>query len=154
VAARSRAALSRFTRAFAAGEIRRLYTARVRGRIPAGDGWLDLELPLRAISGRPRRFEVAADGVPAHTRLRVESAGDVGTRVRLEAVTGRQHQLRVHLAHLGHPIAGDRLYDPDRAAREPLALVADELHIPAGVALLDRPLIVGLPARAGAAGDL
>ncbi len=132
VVALGRAALRRFSRGFASGSIRRFYSARVRGRLEPTPGWIDVRLPLRAVGERPRRFQVSEDGVPAHTRLRVLAHG---SQVRLEAVTGRQHQLRVHLAHLGHPIEGDPLYDPASTAGEALRLLADELQVPGAVAL-------------------
>jgi 23S rRNA pseudouridine1911/1915/1917 synthase len=148
VVALSRAAMRRFSRAFASGTIRRFYSARVRGRLEDGGAWRDLRFPLREIGHRPKRIAVDPGGVPAHTRARVLVSGEAESRVRLEAATGRQHQLRVHLAHVGHPIAGDPLYDPAARAGEPLALVADELVIPADVAVCDDPLRVLRPERA------
>ncbi len=148
VVALSRDAMRRFSRAFASGAIRRLYRARVRGRLDAGTGWRDLRFPLREVGHRPKRIAVDPSGAPAHTRLLVLEPGEGESRVRLEAVTGRQHQLRVHLAHIGHPIAGDPLYDPAARAGETLALVADELEIPADVARAAGPLRVLRPGPA------
>jgi 23S rRNA pseudouridine1911/1915/1917 synthase len=148
VVALSRAAMQRFSRAFASGTIRRFYTARVRGSLAAAPAWLDLRFPLREIGHKPKRIAVDPAGVPAHTRLLALETGERESRVRLEAVTGRQHQLRVHLAHVGHPILGDPLYDPLARAGESLELVADELVIPAGVAGCGAPLRVLRPAPA------
>lgn len=148
VVALSRAAMQRFSRAFASGTVRRLYTARVRGRLEDGSDWRDLRFALREVGHRPKRIAVDPAGVPAHTRVLVLSPGEAESRVRLEAVTGRQHQLRVHLAHVGHPILGDPLYDPLARAGESLELVADELVIPASVAGCDAPLRVLRPGPA------
>jgi RluA family pseudouridine synthase len=134
IVALERGALARFAAAFANGAVRRLYRARVRGRLAAAPGWLDLRFPLREAGHRPKRIAVDPEGQPAHTRMLVLSASGDASRVRLEAVTGRQHQLRVHLAHVGHPICGDPIYDPAARADERMALVADELRIPAAVA--------------------
>jgi 23S rRNA pseudouridine1911/1915/1917 synthase len=143
VVALTREAARRFATAFAAGGIRRLYTARVRGRVsaPAGE-WVDLRFALREASHRPKRIAVDPAGVPAHTRLLLLAAGDAASAVRLEAVTGRQHQLRVHCAHLGHPVAGDPIYDPAAHRGERMELSADELRIPAEVARSAAPLVV------------
>lgn len=144
----TRDAMRRFSRAFASGAIRRLYRARVRGRLDPTPDWIDLRFPLREVGHKPKRIAVAPDGVPAHSRVRVLEPGDSESSVRLEAITGRQHQLRVHLAHVGHAIVGDPLYDPEARRGESLALVADELQLPADVVLADQPLCVIRTARA------
>ena len=66
---------------------------------------------------RPRSIVDHSLGRPARTRWRVLAHDPVAgsTRVLLEPVTGRSHQLRVHLLALGHPILGDRLYAPPEA---------------------------------------
>ncbi|HMN58574.1 MAG TPA: pseudouridine synthase, partial [Ottowia sp.] len=87
----------------------------------AADGWGLIELPLRLDwPRRPRSIVDAEHGKPSCTRWRVlrrDAAGDT-TRLALEPITGRSHQLRVHLQAIGHPIVGDTLYGPpDGAAR-------------------------------------
>lgn len=123
--------------AFARGAVRRLYAAQVRGdagrHFPASVRELVLRGRIARIGHRPPRFAVAAEGVPAETRVRLVRAAAAASELELEPVTGRQHQLRVHLAHLGHPIAGDPLYDPARAEGERMALHARALLIPPGV---------------------
>ncbi|WP_423384126.1 pseudouridine synthase, partial [Bacillus pumilus] len=80
---------------------------------------------------RPRQQVDLEQGKPSQTRWRVLAHEGGHTRVALEPLTGRSHQLRVHLAHLGHAILGDALYaEPDIAATSPrLLLHASELHI-------------------------
>ncbi len=131
VVALARAAQRRFARAFAAGRIRRLYRARVRGAV-AGDR-RELCWPLRVLATKPSRVVVAADGLPATTRMRVLTRGVDTTVLEVEPLTGRQHQIRVHLAHAGHPIVGDPLYD-GAASGPPMLLHAHALEIPADVA--------------------
>ena len=127
----------RLAAAFARGAIRRLYTARVRGDASRHFSASAAELVLRGriarVGHRPPRFAVSPAGVAAETRARLVRAGPEASELELEPVTGRQHQLRVHLAQLGHPIAGDPLYDPARVDGERMALHARALVAPAGV---------------------
>ena len=76
---------------------------------------------------RPRQQVDTLRGKPSLTRWRVLSRDGANTRVELEPVTGRSHQLRVHLLSLGHPICGDALYGPQPAPFERLLLHASEL---------------------------
>ncbi len=112
-------------RAFERREVVKRYTAIVHGR-PDGDaGEIGLPIGLHWPE-RPRR-RIDPDGQPALTRWRV-LAGDAATsRLDLEPLTGRTHQLRVHLAAIGHPIVGDRLYGPERPAAPRLLLHASGL---------------------------
>jgi 23S rRNA pseudouridine955/2504/2580 synthase len=135
-------ALARFAAAFRAGRIRRFYRALLRGRLAGRCEWIDLRFPLREVGHRPKRVAVDPAGVAAHTRLRVLTTSGDATEVELEPVTGRQHQLRVHAAHLGHPIAGDPLYDPRGHEGERMRLHACELEIPADVAGAAAPVVV------------
>jgi 23S rRNA pseudouridine1911/1915/1917 synthase len=127
----------RLVRAFASGAVLRRYDARVRGDARRHFSVLAPELELRGrilrCGHRPPRFRVDRAGVAAHTRVRLLRAGDDASDVELEPVTGRQHQLRVHLAHLGHPILHDPLYDLLHAPGECLHLHARSLRLPAGV---------------------
>lgn len=86
----------------------RTYLAVVHGKLPNGDGTIDL--PIRR---KPTSFieqEIHETGKPAVTRYRVISASDAFSLAELRPITGRTHQLRVHLAAVGHPILGDDLY--------------------------------------------
>jgi len=123
--------------AFEARRVRKRYVALVAGQVqpPTGE-WGEIELPLMTDwPNRPRQM-VAAAGRPSRTRWRLlaherDAQGRPRTRLELEPVTGRSHQLRVHLQALGHPILGDALYaDADGRARSPrLLLHACELAL-------------------------
>jgi tRNA pseudouridine32 synthase/23S rRNA pseudouridine746 synthase len=107
------------SRAFAERGVAKRYVAVVSGRMDADGGTGVIDLPLaRDWPNRPLQKVDATNGRPSTTRWRVLGAaeGDT-TRLELEPVTGRTHQLRVHLQALGHPIVGDTLYAPP-AVRE------------------------------------
>ena len=99
-------------------EVHKRYVALVDGRLaPAStaDGWGLIDLPIALDwPRRPLRIIDAAAGKPSQTRWRsiaFDGAAN-STRLELEPLTGRSHQLRVHLQALGHPILGDALYAP------------------------------------------
>ena len=95
--------------AFADRAVAKTYVALVHGEPPAEAG--EVALPLRADwPNRPRQTADASGGKPALTRWRVLKREGSRTRLELEPVTGRTHQLRVHLQAIGHPMVGDRLY--------------------------------------------
>jgi tRNA pseudouridine32 synthase/23S rRNA pseudouridine746 synthase len=134
----------RLSDAFAQREVGKRYVAVVSGRLetPVGadaDGWGLIDLPLAADwPNRPRRVVDRERGKPSQTRWRVNPPPPLGegwgggtTRVELEPVTGRSHQLRVHLQALGHAILGDTLYAPPdvQAAAPRLLLHATGLRI-------------------------
>lgn len=122
--------------AFAKRQVSKRYVAVVAGQLetslPAGD-WALIDLPIAADwPNRPLRIIDAEHGKPSQTRWRVlayDPQADT-TRVELEPITGRSHQLRVHLQAVGHPILGDMLYAPPEVqARTPrLLLHASELR--------------------------
>ncbi|OIO80327.1 MAG: RNA pseudouridine synthase [Gallionellaceae bacterium CG1_02_56_997] len=96
--------------------VAKYYVALVAGIFECPDGKIDL--PLAADwPNRPRQKVDFVIGKPSLTHYqRLNSHADV-SRVKLEPITGRTHQLRVHLAAIGHPIIGDTLYDGRAAAR-------------------------------------
>lgn len=106
--------------AFATRQVHKRYVAVVAGVMQAqGDDWQTIDLPLMPDwPRRPMQKVDHADGKPSVTRWRVLATDHQPhqTRVELEPVTGRTHQLRVHLAAIGHPILGDALYAPEAVA--------------------------------------
>lgn len=99
--------------AFAERRVSKRYVARVEGVMPSLPDWQVIDLPLIVDwPNRPRSKVDHAHGKPSTTRWRTVSVEPNGaiTRVELEPITGRSHQLRVHLAAIGHPIVGDPLY--------------------------------------------
>jgi tRNA pseudouridine32 synthase/23S rRNA pseudouridine746 synthase len=115
------------SRAFAERQVAKRYEAVVAGRLGAPGDAGEIDLPLAADwPNRPRQQVDREHGRPSLTRWRVLARDDDGdsTRVSLEPVTGRSHQLRVHLLAIGHPILGDALYAPAAVqARAPRLLL-------------------------------
>ncbi|SDI06114.1 RluA family pseudouridine synthase [Variovorax sp. OV700] len=120
--------------AFANRLVHKRYQAIVDGAMPVRDEWSVIDAPLMADWPRRPLQKVDPAGKPSITRWRAldsSPAGDLAaaTHVLLEPLTGRSHQLRVHLLSIGHPILGDALYgSAEVQARAPrLLLHASEL---------------------------
>lgn len=128
--ARGAAAQRSLSRLFEARRVVKRYVAVVDGLMDRDAGSIDLPL-LADWPNRPRQQVDIRRGKASLTHWRV-LARDVAartTRVELEPVTGRSHQLRVHLLAIGHPIVGDALYAPALAAPR-LMLHACALALP------------------------
>ncbi len=136
--ARSPAVQRKLSLAFAAREVHKRYEAVVQGWLAmppqTEDGWAVINLPISLDwPSRPLRVIDPLLGKPSTTRWQVQRYDPVThtTRLLLEPVTGRSHQLRVHLQALGHPILGDALYAPAefQAAAPRLMLHAQQLRL-------------------------
>lgn len=115
-------------RQFETRGVKKSYIARLWGRLDPHQGVVDQPLTVDW-PNRPRQM-IHPEGRPAQTAWRVIRARDDETRVRLNPLTGRSHQLRVHMAHLGHPILGDPLYANGPAGDFPrLMLHAETLRL-------------------------
>lgn len=133
VMARGLAAQRTMSMAFERRLVHKRYVAVADGLIAEDGG--EIALPLICDwPNRPRQMVDHARGKPALTRWRVLARDTAAgcTRVELEPVTGRSHQLRVHLQALGHPILGDEFYaHPAAHARSPrLLLHASRITLP------------------------
>ena len=120
--------------AFESRSVHKRYIALVAGHLAQDEG--EIAQPLLTDWPRRPRQKVTPEGKPSLTRWRVlarekDAQGRPQTRLELEPVTGRTHQLRVHLQHVGHPILGDAFYADEAArARSPrLLLHASELGL-------------------------
>lgn len=149
VMARGAAAQRHLNDAFAQRTVHKRYEAWVFGELTTAEGtWQVIDLPIIVDwPNRPLRVIDLQRGQASVTRLRSTQFDAVKgcTQVELEPVTGRSHQLRVHLQAIGHPIVGDALYAPPLvAAMAPrLQLHASKLVFPhpvsGGVVQLECP---------------
>lgn len=94
-------------RSIAAREVERRYLALCEGRLVAGR---TVDAPIGRDPRQRTRQAVMEDGRDARTHIRVLERFRTHTLIEAELETGRTHQIRVHLAHIGHPLAGDRRY--------------------------------------------
>ena len=95
------------------------YLALLKGRWELGDKRIDVPLRTDTRVGGERTVRADASGKPSTSRFRpVQFFGRVATLVEVELDTGRTHQIRVHAAHAGHPVAGDAKYGDETFNRE------------------------------------
>ncbi len=120
-----------------AQSVEKLYYAVVEGELPLGPGVIDAPIGRRggSIIGRC----VAPDGKPSRTEYTIIRAARGLSLAACVPVTGRTHQIRVHFASVGHPLAGDELYGGSRSriARQALHCARQRFAVPAGRAAAD-----------------
>lgn len=109
VFAKNQAAAARLGRQRKNGDFRKVYTALVTGELPAGSQGC-IRQPIGPDPRDRLRMRVDAGGKPAVTFWRAKASGEGFSLIKLRLVTGRTHQIRVHMAWAGHPLAGDSLY--------------------------------------------
>ena len=102
---------------FRAHRIERRYLALVEGRPPAAEGLVDAPIHEDYVSGRRRLARPGEPAREARSRWRVVEAFAGTALLEVELETGRQHQIRLHLSHLGLPILGEPVYRPAELPR-------------------------------------
>ena len=125
--AKNQLAAQRLEDQLAAGTLRRRYHAVVEGIGLPQSGVIDL--PIGKAEGVGIRRCVREDGQRAVTRYRVLDEQNGRTLLELELETGRTHQIRCHLSHLGYPICGDFMYGTELEGVEGFALCSRELWL-------------------------
>lgn len=136
-----------YSRKFAGRNARKVYWALVVGVPEVREGTIDAPLAKQPGTGGEKMHVDEENGAVAKTRYRVvERAGHRAAWVELEPLTGRTHQLRVHMAAIGHPIVGDGKYGGQDAFLT--GAISRKMHLHA------RRLIIGTPETKGAGGKL
>ena len=130
--ARNKIAAAQLARAMQAGEIQKTYLAVLDGEIETNGGRIDacLHRTKESIIVREVCSPDAPDADPATTEFEVLARENGHTLVLAHPITGRTHQLRVHFAHIGHPITGDDLYGTPSTKIPRHALHAHKLEFP------------------------
>jgi 23S rRNA pseudouridine955/2504/2580 synthase len=136
--ARTARAAAFFSKSFSGRTARKVYWAIVVGVPDVKDGFIDLPLAKQPGTGGEKMHVDEEEGLPARTRYRViERAGNRAAWVELQPFTGRTHQLRVHLAAIGHPIVGDGKYGGQEAFLT--GAISRKLHLHARRLRIDHP---------------
>ena len=108
IGAKNQAALSALQKQFSKRLSKKTYIAVVEGRLDPAEAVIDM--PIERNPKAPSTFRIGPNGKEARTHYRVLAEGETRSLIELKPQTGRTHQLRVHLAKIGHPIVGDPLY--------------------------------------------
>lgn len=125
ICAKTPEALSWLQKQFSKRQVKKTYIAIVEGHLRQPEALIDM--PIGRNPRAPHTFRVDINGKPAQTQYLVIQEGPQYSMLQLKPITGRTHQLRVHLKHVGHSIVGDPLYGKGEAER--LYLHALELEI-------------------------
>ena len=128
-----------FSRRFSGRTARKIYWALVIGVPSINDGFIDLPLAKQpGTGGEKMMVDESGEGQPARTRYRIlDRAGNSACWVELQPLTGRTHQLRVHMAAIGHPIVGDGKYGGQEAFLT--GTISRKMHLHARRLLIDHP---------------
>jgi 23S rRNA pseudouridine955/2504/2580 synthase len=138
--AKKRSALVELHRLMRDGEVRKDYVAVVKGRWKGGGRTVNVPLHKFVTAAGERRVSARADGAHAETRFRLLASGTSSSQLEARLMTGRTHQIRVHAAHIGHPILGDDKYGDFELNREVLKSGVKRLFLHARSLSLAHPL--------------
>src|SRR5437763_13022652 len=140
IVCKKRSALTEMHRQLREGQVEKVYTTIVKGTPAAGSFELSEPLHKYVTASGERRVSVQEGGMTARTQVRVRKRGAELSLLEVRLLTGRTHQIRVHLAHAGHPVLGDDKYG-DFALNRALAREGvKRLFLHAGRLRLKHPL--------------
>jgi len=128
ICAKTPEALQWLQKQFSQRKTKKTYRAVVSGTLKNNQAIIDM--PIERNPKKPQTFRVGSNGKAAKTIYKVLAASDEYSLLELAPTTGRTHQLRVHLEHLGHPILGDTFYGGKPAERLYLHAASLELTLP------------------------
>ncbi|MCA9344284.1 RluA family pseudouridine synthase [Candidatus Saccharibacteria bacterium] len=127
ICAKHQQAMDWLQKQFAERKVKKIYMAVVSGTPAEAEALIDM--PIERNPKKPQTFRVGPNGKPAKTSYKVLTSNNSYSLVELYPETGRTHQLRVHLAQIGHPILGDVLYGGKPAERTYLHAKSLELTL-------------------------
>lgn len=129
VLAKRRSALRTLHAMFREGKVEKNYLALAVGDWQLGTQLIDAPLFVQHRQGGERHVIVSADGKAAQTRIRLSRSLGRYSLLQCQPLTGRTHQIRVHAAHAGHPLAGDERYGDEEENRQLKALGLKRLFL-------------------------
>lgn len=133
IGAKNSASLKKLQEEFSKRRVKKTYEAVVAS---APEPSAIIDLPIIRNPSRPQTFKVGQGGKASQTQYQVvktfEKGGKEYSRLKLQPLTGRTHQIRVHLAYIGHPVIGDRLYGKEEAPNLMLHASSLEIKLPSG----------------------
>jgi pseudouridine synthase, RluA family len=136
--ARTPGSAAYFSKRFSGRSARKIYWALVVGVPSINDGMIELPLAKQPGTGGEKMHVDEEGGQPSRTRYRVlDRAGNRAAWVELHPLTGRTHQLRVHMAAIGHPIVGDGKYGGQEAFLS--GTISRKMHLHARRLIIDHP---------------
>jgi len=131
VLGRHKQALQRLTHLFSTQQIEKTYLAVVLGKPEQDEGTIELKLAKQTKASHRWWMKVDENGQDARTDYKILKSNGTLSLVELSPKTGRTHQLRVHLAAIGHPILGEWVYQGDAVMpKSPLQLHASAITLP------------------------
>jgi 23S rRNA pseudouridine1911/1915/1917 synthase len=134
ICAKNSESMSFLQKQFSTRNVKKKYIAIIDGHIEPPEAIIDI--PIERNPKAPATFKTSSNGKHAQTHYKVVNSSEKHDLVELTPVTGRTHQLRVHLKHLGHPIVGDILYDGSQAERLFLHAFSLEITLPGGARMI------------------
>jgi 23S rRNA pseudouridine1911/1915/1917 synthase len=134
ICAKNSESMSFLQKQFSTRNVKKKYIAIIDGHIEPPEAIIDI--PIERNPNAPATFKTSSNGKHAQTHYKVVNSSEKHDLVELTPVTGRTHQLRVHLKHLGHPIVGDILYDGSQAERLFLHAFSLEITLPGGARMI------------------
>lgn len=126
---RNKTALKRLGELFQKHAIHKTYIALVHGKMENSSGEISLKIAKKARDKKSWWGKVDENGQEAFTKYEVLDSNDQASIVRLIPLTGRTHQLRIHMQALGHPIMGDKIYGV-KGDKMPLSLHCYSMEVP------------------------
>ncbi len=128
ICAKNKESLSWLQKQFSQRKVKKSYVAITTGLFKQEEAIIDM--PVERNPKKPQTFRVGSNGKSAQTPYKVMDHNDKYSLLDLKPTTGRTHQLRVHLEHLGHPIVGDTMYGGEAADRLYLHAKSLEITLP------------------------